>query len=109
MPVLNTASPKVSPNAPYDVPRNAPPSSSTNSAGSVIVILPMGPHPLEDDPAAEQDEHSHRDQCDDGSAPRLSARGQVGGDQAGFPSRTVGRPRRNVATTRAGRVRPAKG
>src|SRR3954447_15155139 len=119
MPVLNTASPNVSPTAPYAVPRNVRPSSSTSSAGSLIVVLPVcphalhsvfGTHALHDDPAAEQDEHGHRDQGDDGSAPGLSARCEIARHaHAGLPSRTVGRPRRNVATTRADSVRPANG
>src|SRR3954454_3843495 len=101
MPVLNTASPNVSPTAPYAVPRNVRPSSSTSSAGSLIVVLPVCPHALHDYPAAEQDEHGHRDQGDDGPAPGLSARCEIARHaHAGLPSRTVGRPRRNVATTR---------
>src|SRR4051794_10794663 len=110
MAVLNTASPNVSPTAPYDVPRNVRPSSSTSSAGSLIVVLPVCPHALHDNPAAEQDEHGHRDERDDGSAPGLSARRELSHScHAGLPSSTVGRPRRKVATTRAGSVRPANG
>src|SRR3954447_11969974 len=37
MPVLNTASPKVSPVAPYASPRNARPSSSTSSAAPRLI------------------------------------------------------------------------
>src|SRR5436305_14522291 len=100
MPVLNTASPKVSHSAPYDVPRKVRPSSRTSNAGrSVITAVLSVPHPLHDDPDAEDYEHDDRDQTGDRAAPCWRS---VGQHYAGFPSRTVGRPRRNVATIRAG-------
>src|SRR3954451_10178122 len=106
MPVLTTASPKVSPSAPYDVPRKARPSSRTSSAGrSLIVAVLSMTDPLYDDPGAEDQEHRDRHDAGDRTAP---GRGTLC-HQAGFPSRTVGRPRRNVATTRAGSSRASYG
>src|SRR3954447_13705205 len=125
MPVLKTASPKVSPSAPYDVPRKARPSSRTSSAGrSLIVAVLSMTDPLYDDPGAEDQEHRDRHHAGDRTAPdRGSVRephvprparhprdGRLRrAHQAGFPSRTVGRPRRNVATTRAGSSRASYG
>src|SRR3954471_11774149 len=108
MPVLKTASPNVSPSAPYDVPRKARPSSSTSSAGrSLIVAVLSVAHPLDDDPGAEDEEHRDRHHAGDRAAPGRGTVRQI--HQAGFPSRTVGRPRRNVATTRAGSSRASYG
>src|SRR3954447_23098020 len=108
MPVLKTASPKVSPSAPYDVPRKARPSSRTSSAGrSLIVAVLSMTDPLYDDPGAEDQEHRDRHQAGDRAAPGRATVRQI--RQAGFPSRTVGRPRRNVATTRAGSSRASYG
>src|SRR3954471_15841161 len=108
MPVLNTASPKVSPSAPYDVPRKVRPSSRTSSAGrSLISAVLSVSHPLYDDPSAEEHEHDDGDDAGSGTGPCRRPLGQL--HQAGFPSRTVGRPRRNVATTRAGSSRAAYG
>src|SRR3954468_13444629 len=70
MPVLKTASPKVSPSAPYDVPRNARPSSRTSSAGrSVIVAVLSMAHSLYDDPGAEHEEQGDRHHAGDRTAP----------------------------------------
>src|SRR4051812_43429013 len=70
MPVLNTASPKVSPSAPYDVPRNVRPSSRTSSAGrSVICAVLSVANTLYDDPCAEDDEDDDRDDSCDRAAP----------------------------------------
>src|SRR3954467_9160714 len=104
MPVLKTASPKVSPSAPYDVPRKARPSSRTSSAGrSLIVAVLSVAHSLDDDPWAEHQEHRDRHRAGGHPGPRRSL------VHAGFPSSTVGRPRRKVATTRAGSSRASKG
>src|SRR3954452_8197382 len=104
MPVLKTASPKVSPSAPYDVPRKARPSSRTSSAGrSLIVAVLSVAHSFDDDPCAEHQEHRDRHHAGDDPAPSRSL------VHAGFPSSTVGRPRRKVATTRAGSSRTSKG
>src|SRR5437763_14394840 len=109
MPVLNTASPKVSPSAPYDVPRKARPSSRTSSAGrSLIVGVLSVSHAVHDDPGAEDEEHGDRNDTGDRASPGRRAFGEWP-HQAGFPSRTVGRPRRNVATTLAGSSRAANG
>src|SRR3954469_16504055 len=108
MPVLKTASPKVSPSAPYDVPRKARPSSRTSSAGrSLIVAVLSMTDPLYDDPGAEDQEHRDRHHAGDRAAPGRGTVRQI--HQPGFPSRTVGRPRRNVATTRAGSSRASYG
>src|SRR4051812_33105294 len=104
MPVLKTASPKVSPSAPYDVPRKARPSSRTSSAGrSLIVAVLSMTEPLYDDPGAEDQKRRDRHHAGDRTGPCRSF------VHAGFPSRTVGRPRRNVATTRAGSSRASYG
>src|SRR3954451_9206367 len=70
MPVLKTASPKVSPSAPYDVPRKARPSSRMSSAGrSLIVAVLSMTDPLYDDPGAEDQEHRDRHDAGDRTAP----------------------------------------
>src|SRR3954452_21350774 len=65
MPVLKTASPKVSPTAPYPKPRKVRPSSSTSSAGRSLVMSTASPvpDPLGHDPDAEEKEHHHGDRA----------------------------------------------
>src|SRR3954447_7338793 len=154
MPVLNTASPKVSPSAPYARPWNARPSSRTSRAGRSVIAATSSsvPHPLEDDPRTERHEGDEGDDAGQCAGPcralahtsstqercRLrplirppprpppkSGAGFAGSyvlhpahhpnavpaspAHAGLPSTTVGWPRRNVATTRAGSSRPAYG
>src|SRR6185312_16436684 len=55
------------------------------------------------------DEHQQDEHCDRGCLPHAGTSSSSGTGSARAASSTVGRPRRNVATTRPGRTRPRKG